>query len=207
MPRRTKAEAELTRQKILKAALDLFSVKGYERTTFEDIAARIRLSKGAIYWHFKSKTELFAEMVADMTDRHAREIAAELPEPTSLQRLTEHFVKRANLIVNHPTYRRYFLMMLSMDWPAAKFVPIKQRIRQLGTSPFVIIENSLLDLQKRGEVRPDVDIGTTTSVFSAMWLGLMKLQIDQCLEINLTRAINSGFSAVIDTIRTPQHSH
>ncbi len=39
MARKTKADAEQTRQKILTAALDLFVAKGYERTTFEDDVA------------------------------------------------------------------------------------------------------------------------------------------------------------------------
>lgn len=201
MPRRTKAEAEKTRQKILKAALDLFAENGYERTTFEDVAARIRLSKGAIYWHFKSKPELFAAMVADITEKHTREIAAVLPAPTSLNGLTAHFVERAKLTVGRATNRRYFLMMLSMDWPAAKFIPIKRRLRTLGTSPFVIIEDTLTELCRSGEVRTGTDVAATTSILGALWLGLMKLHIDQCLETDLSAAIRSGFAAVIDTIK------
>jgi len=202
MPRRTKAEAEKTRQKILKAALDLFAENGYERTTFEDLAARIRLSKGAIYWHFKSKPDLFAAMVADITDKHTREIAAVLPAPTSLTGLIEHFVERAKLTVGHATNRRYFLMMLSMDWPTARFIPIKRRLRTLGTSPFVIIENTLTELQKRRAVHTNADISATTSILGALWLGLVKLHIDQCLETDLSVAIRSGFAAVIDTIKS-----
>ena len=203
MARRTKAEAEQTRQKILKAALDLFTEKGYERATFEDVADRIGLTKGAVYWHFKSKPDLFAELVADMTASHTEQISRVLPDPVSLDGLVAHFVERAHLIVSKPVNRKYFKMMLSLDWPAAKFIPIKRRLRQLGTGPFVIIESTLVTLQKKGEVRAGADIPTTTAVLGAMWLGLMKLKIDQCLEveIDLSQAISSGFRMVIEAIR------
>lgn len=55
MVRKTKEEAENTRREILKAALEVFYQKGYSRTTFDEIAARINLTKGAVYWHFKNK--------------------------------------------------------------------------------------------------------------------------------------------------------
>jgi len=201
MARRTKAEAEQTRQRILKAALDLFVEKGYERTTFKDVADRIQLTKGAVYWHFKSKPDLFADLVADMTAKHNEHVTRLLPAPVSLKGLVAHFVERAHLIVDRPVNRKYFLMMLSLDWPAAKFVPVKRRLRLLETGPFVIIENTLMALQKTGEVRSDADIATTTAALGAMWLGLMKLKIDQCLEIDLSKAINFGFETVIDAIR------
>jgi AcrR family transcriptional regulator len=52
-----------TRVQILQSALIAFSEKGYHQTTMDDIVARSRLSKGALYWHFKSKKELFIALV------------------------------------------------------------------------------------------------------------------------------------------------
>lgn len=46
-------------QAILNAALSLFVHYGYDKTTIADIAAKAGVSKGAIYLHFQSKTELF----------------------------------------------------------------------------------------------------------------------------------------------------
>ncbi|MFV1995606.1 MAG: TetR/AcrR family transcriptional regulator [Verrucomicrobiales bacterium] len=39
-------------------ALDLFARKGLDRVTMDDIAARARVTKGSLYWHFKSKDEV-----------------------------------------------------------------------------------------------------------------------------------------------------
>jgi TetR/AcrR family acrAB operon transcriptional repressor len=60
--RRTKKESERTRQDILAAARKVFARQGVTRTTFEEIAASAGVTRGAIYWHFAGKTELFFAM-------------------------------------------------------------------------------------------------------------------------------------------------
>ena len=60
--RRTKQQSERTRQDILTAARKVFARQGVTRTTFEEIAAAAGVTRGAIYWHFADKTELFFAM-------------------------------------------------------------------------------------------------------------------------------------------------
>lgn len=64
MVRRTKEDAEATRNKLLDAAEIVFNEKGVARTTLADIAAQASLTRGAIYWHFKDKADLFHAMLA-----------------------------------------------------------------------------------------------------------------------------------------------
>ena len=63
MARRTKEEAEQTKQAILGSALELLYEKGFSRTTFDEVAKRINLTKGAVYWHFRNKADLLAELM------------------------------------------------------------------------------------------------------------------------------------------------
>jgi len=51
------------RQQILSAAMNCFLAKGYHRATMDDIVAESGLSKGTLYWYFKSKKELFLALV------------------------------------------------------------------------------------------------------------------------------------------------
>ena len=62
MVRKTKEDAELTRQSIIRAAREVFLVRGVSRTTMEHIATQANVTRGAVYWHFKNKTELFHAM-------------------------------------------------------------------------------------------------------------------------------------------------
>lgn len=63
MARRTKSEAEETRESILDAAELEFLENGVSRTTLERIARRAGVTRGAVYWHFRDKNDLFAAMV------------------------------------------------------------------------------------------------------------------------------------------------
>ncbi|HEX6363277.1 MAG TPA: TetR family transcriptional regulator [Albitalea sp.] len=63
MVRRTKEEAQATRNRILDTAEMVFQERGVSRTTLEAIAAAAGLTRGAIYWHFKDKSELFHAMM------------------------------------------------------------------------------------------------------------------------------------------------
>lgn len=53
------APAGVRRQQILDAALECFSAKGFHAARMDDIVHASGLSKGALYWHFKSKDEIF----------------------------------------------------------------------------------------------------------------------------------------------------
>jgi len=59
MARKTKEDAEATRSSILDAAELCFLKKGVARTTLDDIAAQAGHTRGAVYWHFANKLEVF----------------------------------------------------------------------------------------------------------------------------------------------------
>lgn len=59
------ANAPTTRQKIVAAAFELFLNHGYDGTGVNQILEKSSLSKGAFYHHFKSKDEIYKEVIAD----------------------------------------------------------------------------------------------------------------------------------------------
>ncbi|MFD3245543.1 multidrug efflux transporter transcriptional repressor AcrR [Rahnella aquatilis] len=59
MARKTKSQALETRQQILDAAVREFSARGVSSTSLTDIANAAGVTRGAIYWHFRNKVELF----------------------------------------------------------------------------------------------------------------------------------------------------
>src|SRR3569833_2656013 len=63
MARRTKQDALATRDSILDAAELLFEQQGVSRTTLQHIAAEAGVTRGAIYWHFHDKSDLFNAMM------------------------------------------------------------------------------------------------------------------------------------------------
>lgn len=63
MVRRTKADADATRDSLLDAAELLFQSRGVSRTSLNDIAVAAGTTRGAIYWHFNDKADLFNAMM------------------------------------------------------------------------------------------------------------------------------------------------
>lgn len=67
MTPRPSVEAE-RRQQILEAAMNCFARKGYHLTTMDDIAAELPFSKGLLYYYFKTKRDLFLDILENWMD-------------------------------------------------------------------------------------------------------------------------------------------
>lgn len=59
MARKKKEDAQKTRQQLIEAAIGQFARRGVANTTLTDIADAAKVTRGAVYWHFSSKSEIF----------------------------------------------------------------------------------------------------------------------------------------------------
>lgn len=75
-------------ERICQSALRLFSSRGYHKTTMDDIAAEAGLTKGAIYWHFKNKLELFRFLIEsrlkELDELISSALSADAPPPANI---------------------------------------------------------------------------------------------------------------------------
>lgn len=62
MAKKTKVDALKTRQHLIETAIVQFALRGVANTTLNDIADAADVTRGAIYWHFENKTQLFNEI-------------------------------------------------------------------------------------------------------------------------------------------------
>lgn len=114
MARRTKEEALETRNKLLDSAEYLFQSQGVSRTTLQDIAQHAGATRGAVYWHFKDKADLFNAMMDRVTlpleNFFNDEQTSQQTNGDSGMQALEHtqnaILKALNQIVNDPQTRR-----------------------------------------------------------------------------------------------------
>ena len=75
------------RERLLDAAARVFSERGFAAASVDEVVADAGLTKGALYWHFDSKEELFFALIEERVDRRLRALM-ELTESASKQEQT-----------------------------------------------------------------------------------------------------------------------
>jgi len=114
MARRTKEQAEQTRESLIDAAERVFHSKGVGRATLDDIATEAGMTRGAIYWHFRNKADIFTAMC----DRVALPMQAMLtalaqePGDDPLGALTRNGVTILKQVAQDPRTMRVFEIMM-----------------------------------------------------------------------------------------------
>ncbi|MER2170036.1 MAG: TetR/AcrR family transcriptional regulator [Psychrobacillus psychrodurans] len=96
--KKTLRELKMEKKKsdILRVAIDLLAVKGYERTTMEDVAQELLMTKGSLYYYFANKEELYFEcnmMIIDESIELIDEINnSDLSSTQKLEKLIYNYI-------------------------------------------------------------------------------------------------------------------
>lgn len=114
MARRTKAEAAATREMLLDAAEAIFLEHGVARTSLEQIARHAGMTRGAVYWHFRNKADLFRAML-DRVRMPFRELVEEIDEPSLANAPLEAVrlaCRQGFVRLEQPRYRRVYAILI-----------------------------------------------------------------------------------------------
>ena len=211
MPKKVQRDSEKTRARILASALSLFAKKGYVRTTFTDIAARLSMTKGAVYWHFESKQALLMALIDEMLVKFKRQIGELLPEgETSFDGLSfpvvaDMMVRNAAQIIGDVKGTAFFLLIHEqIQWAEASMDKVREDLmRNQRFGPWAAFKTALENDVRTGRARPDVDPAQVASVCVAIWDGLVHMRIARLLQCDLEDTLRKAYSAVWESIKTP----
>jgi len=204
MARRRKEDAEKTRTRILASALALFAKKGYERTTFNDIAARLKMTKGAVYWHFESKEALLIALVDEMLEKFERQIVDIMPRSElTFGAVADTMVETARLVVDDPKGRAFFMLMKTqVRWGAESMREVRENLlvnKRFG--PWHAFITAVENDRAAGRARADVDATETANLCIAAWDGMVQARIDGFLRTDMCRTIRHAFDAIWNYIK------
>jgi len=87
------------KEKILEAALLCFNEKGYHKTSIDDIAIKGKISKGGIYYHFKSKDELFLKLFKFRLNRYIEQLKSYIQEESDPEKRIRILIQKWGLIL------------------------------------------------------------------------------------------------------------
>lgn len=176
MARRTKEQAAETREKILAAALEVFSRRGYSLTTVNDIAKEIGLTKGAVYWHFKNKPDLLASMIK----HHESNFCEDLSEfqPDSVDEFRQFLLKHARMVADNPEVQKFkFFLYFQIEWSTEFMTKVHKKLNDLREDPKENFVRALIHLKNIGQMREDADVNKIVMKMFAQWMGTLDLAL------------------------------
>ena len=204
MARKTKEEAERTRVRILASALALFVKKGYEKTTFNDIAARLKMTKGAIYWHFASKEALLVSLVQEMLAKFQRQLEDQTPkERLTFMTVADTMVANAERIVEDPKWMAFFMLMKTqIRWGNDSMAKTREELLSSKThGPYHAFIRAVENDIAAKRVRPEVDPVAVATVAVSVWDGLVQSKIERFLQCELGGTLRRTYEAMWNAIR------
>ena len=203
MARKTKEEANQTKSAILESALDVFCEKGYSRTTFEEIAKRIGLTKGAVYWHFDNKPQIIIALIKKTLQHINAEIDEQIPVINSSEDLINRFVYEAKLISTNPDYHKVlFFLKLQMEWSEALLSSIGDSLLEIKKMWVTYIKDNLILLQKKGEIQAKINIEELSILISSLWTGLLHHELGKMSPMDFPDMVKKSLSLIINSIKT-----
>ncbi|MGJ3439448.1 TetR family transcriptional regulator [Pseudomonas sp. Je.1.5.c] len=180
MARKSRDDAEKTRQNILKAGLSVFVRDGYEAATLDAIAKEARVSRGAIYWHHNGKINLLEQILTE----YQTPLERYLEKPEALSSGLAHL---KNAIIETVSNKEFLLLtkaVLTCKWQPQ----INRRNKELQERLTIKVRSMLHDAQKNGELDSTLNIEQPTKWLQCALGGLFLHGLDHHL-----------FSAMLDS--------
>ncbi|RTH04927.1 TetR/AcrR family transcriptional regulator [Thermus scotoductus] len=144
-----------TRNRILEEAARLFTEKGYEATSVQDLAEALGLSKAALYHHFRSKEEVLYEISLQALEGLCRQGERALSEPDPKVALLRFMEGHARFFEENRPFFVAMLQGLQSLSPEKRAVTIALRDRYEGMLRSILERGMAL-----GVFRP-LDVGLT----------------------------------------------
>lgn len=158
MARRTKEEAQATRDLLLDTAEQVFLKRGVSRTSLNEIAAAAGVSRGAIYWHFQDKADLFNAMMVRVTMPIEEAVGSNSDpgnvDPLAQARMT--LIEALRKTATDPQVRRVFEIATHKVEYVDELSSVRERHLTVRNSCLSHVTQGLNLARERGQVASDL---------------------------------------------------
>jgi TetR/AcrR family transcriptional regulator, acrAB operon repressor len=154
MARRTKQEAQATRSHILDTAELVFEQRGVSGTSLHEIAKAAGVTRGAIYWHFEDKADLFNAMMqrATMPLEEGGGVCGFENSELTLAQMRDGFVAVLRQVVADPQMKRVFGIVTHKVEYIGEMDAVRERHLSIRDGCLADVERTLKQAMKRGEL-------------------------------------------------------
>ncbi|MEH4017678.1 acrEF/envCD operon transcriptional regulator [Escherichia fergusonii] len=175
MAKKTKADALKTRQHLIETAIVQFALRGVSNTTLNDIADAARVTRGAIYWHFENKTQLFNEVWAQQPA--LRELIQDKllvhDAESPLEQLREQLIVGLQYIAEIPRQQALLQILLHKCEFNEEMIS-EQEIREKMGFNLHTLRQTLQKSMAKGEIANQLDLDVMVIVIYGAFSGIVK---------------------------------
>jgi TetR/AcrR family acrAB operon transcriptional repressor len=210
MVRRTKEEAQETRNRILDTAERVFVEKGVSNTSLAQLAEAAGVTRGAIYWHFRNKADLFDAMmsrvVLPMEEMAARAGDDDLADPLAYVRACALNV--LDHLTGDPQCQRVFEICCHKVEYVDEMVQVRHRHIEARNNCLKHMERGLRNAAKRGLLASSVNPRLAAVGLHALVDGLIVNWVLDPAYLLLARDAQALVDQYLDCLRviTPKSS-
>jgi len=175
MARRTKVEAQATRERLLDSAESLFREHGVTRTSLAEVATAAGLTRGAVYWHFKDKADLFRAMCDRATlplETQFEHASADIAvDPLGV--LRELSIGALRALADDPRAQNVFEIVFHKSELVDELAGLATSHRQERCACLAQIEDIVRGAAAAGQLPDDIDAALATQGLHALMVGIM----------------------------------
>lgn len=205
MVRKTKEESERTYHALLDAALELFSERGSEATTLNDIAKQVNMTRGAVYWHFQNK----GDIIVALWNRHALVLQTQFLKDLSIDQNTDPAESLRNALngcvkslSNAPLQHQVIRIVLSSLQVCQSEDGLQKFLRQIGAAFYEGLYNSCQKLERQNRLVAGLDARDAALGLCSYLNGLVQMSVStgQCgvnIEQDAEKLLNFYIDAVL----------
>jgi TetR/AcrR family acrAB operon transcriptional repressor len=176
--RRTKEEALETRHRLLDAAEVLFQAQGVSQTSLQQIAQQAGATRGAIYWHFKDKADLFNAMMERVTLPLEAAVQAATADADAdadpMDEVERVMVEALRLMTTDPQIRRVFEVATHKVEYTHDMESVQQRHLAARNACVADFENAMSHGARRAGFRLPIPAAVAAQGLHALVSGLIQ---------------------------------
>lgn len=164
MARKTKEDALVTRALIIDAARRVFHAEGVNRSTLDKVARAAGLTRGAVYWHFANKAELFLAVKTTYTSQFDALQTLLMPDPdkSGLDAIRDYLLALFRTLLNNEEARETLEIILLR----CEYVEEFNAVLQIITEPCTDILSSFTRLYELAKTQKGLKEGLDPEIMA-----------------------------------------
>lgn len=201
--RKTRAESQQTRQHLLDAALEVFWRTGVSRASLLEIAQEAGVTRGALYWHFKNKEDLFdalfVQMCAQVYDQLREDVLQQSPD--ALAHLRNTLLGIFHTISTDERQQKFCNILFLKCECTERNRSVSDLFEQYSHQHIELVRNALYICHLQRKLPENLDIDLAALFLNSSIRGLLHLWIENPAQFSLPSVAEQILDNNLNTLK------